>query len=83
MCMIIDATQINGSWFLYCSKYEGDFLSANMLTITDNKQHRFETHEFDVDVTKPCFSDGGLPWVRLRSSVPEMFLKPGNTVVFE
>ncbi|GHU59923.1 hypothetical protein FACS1894133_7500 [Clostridia bacterium] len=83
MCMITDATKINGNWFLNCTKYDGDFLGANTLKITDDKHHKFETHDFDVDVTKSCFSGGGLPWVRLGSSVPETFLRIGNDVVFE
>ena len=83
MCMILNATNIGGGTVLDCSEYNGDFMNSKTLKIVDKEQNVFSTRDFIVEKTRDCFGKGGLPWVMIKSSVTENFLRKGNTVVFE
>ena len=83
MCMILNATNIGGGIVLDCSEYNGDFLNSKTLKIYDSDMNSFATNDFVVEKSRSCFGKGGSPWVMLKTSVSENFLKKGNTVVFE
>jgi hypothetical protein len=80
MCIILNASNINGNWILNCSEYEGEFSNAKMLKIINNEKKSFETEDFLLDKTKPCFSTGGNPWIKLIKPIPMEFLKVGNDI---
>ena len=83
MCMVLNASNINGSWVLYCSEHDGEFLGAKTLKIINNDNKVYETRDFLVDKTKPCFSKGGNPLVMVKNHIPNEFLEKGNSVYLD
>jgi hypothetical protein len=81
--MILNATNIAGGIVLDCSEYNGDFMNSKTLKIYDSEKNEFSTTDYVVEKARPCFGNGGMPWIMLKTAVSDNFLKKGNMVVFE
>ncbi|MGN1098647.1 MAG: hypothetical protein ACI4SS_07110 [Clostridia bacterium] len=53
------------------------------MIIIDSENEMFKTSRFTVEKTRPCFSEGGSPWVMVFDNVPDKFLTNGNNVIFQ
>ena len=80
MCEIISVTKLNDDILLNCSVYDGDFINSSSLKIFDGDNNVFETKDFLLDKTRPCFNTPVTPWIMLKTDVPERFLTNGNRI---
>ena len=82
MCEITNITKLNNNILLSCSVYEGDFMNSSLLKIFDKKNNIFETKNFMLDKTRPCFNSPVTPWIMLKEDIPDSFLDKGNKIEF-
>ena len=82
MCEIRNITKLNNNILLSCSAYDGDFMNSKLLKIVDKNKNTFETKNFLLDKTRPCFNASVTPWIMLREDIPDSFLDRGNEIVF-
>ncbi len=85
MCEILNIQKIEKLIIIDCSIYDADedFTRATILKIRDKKGNTVVTKKFKVEKTRPCFSQGGSPWITLNEDIPENFLEKGNKIYFE
>ena len=83
MCEIINTHKIGNDTIIDCSPYNGNFIGASILKIIDKSNKVFQTRDFIVEKTRPCFSGGGTPWIMTKAAIPENFLNKGNEIVLQ
>ena len=80
MCKITSITKLNDNILISCSIYDGDFANSSVLKIFDKENNIFETKDFLLDKTRPCFNTPVTPWIMLKTGIPENFLSKGNRI---
>ena len=82
MCEISSVTKINNDILIGCTSYDGDFMNAGLLKIFDGVDNIYETEDFIIDKSRPCFNTQTVPWIMLKKDIPNEFLHKGNKIEF-
>jgi len=80
ICEISSITNVNNDIVLGCTSCDGDFMDAEILKIIDGDDNIFETKNFIIDKTRPCFNMPITAWIMLKEEIPPKFLQRGNMI---
>lgn len=83
MCNIVSVTNMNDKLLLNCTPYDGNFDNAKKLTIISKDNEEFNTNDFILEKTRPCFSETESPWIMVGRTIPDKFLISGNQIVLQ
>ena len=79
MCEILGFARLEDCISLDCTPYDGEFAGANRLRIHDASGAALVVDDFVVEKQRNCFGEcPPTPWIVLKSSIPENFLREGN-----
>jgi len=82
MCEIKDFFKRNGKYVVICTQHDGDFESAETISIFDNRNDMAKITNFNMTHTTQCFNHNPIsPVFMINDEIDERFLQYGNKVV--
>jgi len=83
MCEIKSVVKRPGWWLVFCTFYDGDFMSAKGVCFYGSDGNVAKITRFGIDETKQCFNNNPIaPVIKVDEEIDARFLQVGNRVEF-
>jgi len=84
MCEILDVTTPRETHLIICTPYDGDFMKAQAVTVSDKSGNSVRVTQFRICPTRQCFNNNPIsPIIKFDEDIDDKFLQVGNKIELE